>query len=342
MIDLRSDTVTRPTPQMLDVMKSAPVGDDVYGEDPSINQLETTVAALLGKEAALFVPSGTMANQIALNLHCAPGDSVIIEEKSHIFLYEAGAAAALSGVQFSMIPWSAGFSDAAITDAFYAESLHLPSTRLLAVENTHNRQFGRALASEELERIAARARSLKLKLHCDGARLWNAAVATGQSESSLSSPFDTVAVCFSKGLGAPVGSALVGPKELMSRARKIRKRWGGAMRQAGSLAAAAIYALEAHRPLLKRDHERAKEFASALRSGFGERLQLIEPTTNMVYFRVPELANLGERLQEKEIRISEIGGGYLRAVFHHQITDLDCQRVLEVLRDFLGVRRSLS
>ena len=213
MIDLRSDTVTTPTPEMLRAMTAAEVGDDVYGEDPSLNRLEEEVAALLGKEAAVFTPSGSMANQIAILLHTRPGDSVLCEEGSHTFAYEAGAGAALSGVQFDLIPFSEKLSDNAIKDRFRPDGLHESTSTLMLVENTHNRGRGRALPRQETQRIVDTAHGLGLKAHCDGARLWNAAVATGHSERELAAGFDTVSVCFSKGLGAPVGSALAGSRE---------------------------------------------------------------------------------------------------------------------------------
>ena len=213
MIDLRSDTVTTPTPAMLRAMTAAEVGDDVYGEDPSINRLEEEVAGLLGKEAAVFTPSGSMANQIAILLHTRPGDSVLCEEGSHTFAYEAGAGAALSGVQFDVLPFSEKLSDEAIQGRFRADGLHESPSTLILVENTHNRGRGRALPAQETQRIVAAARGLGLKAHCDGARLWNAAVATGDAERELAAGFDTVSVCFSKGLGAPVGSALAGSRE---------------------------------------------------------------------------------------------------------------------------------
>ena len=213
MIDLRSDTVTTPTPEMLRAMTAAEVGDDVYGEDPSLNRLEEEVAALLGKEAAVFTPSGSMANQIAILLHTRPGDSVLCEEGSHTFAYEAGAGAALSGVQFDLIPFSDKLSDEAITGRYRGDGLHESPSTLILVENTHNRGRGRALPRRETERIVDTAHGLGLKAHCDGARLWNAAAATGHSERDLAAGFDTVSVCFSKGLGAPVGSALAGSRE---------------------------------------------------------------------------------------------------------------------------------
>ncbi len=317
-IDLRSDTVTKPTSTMRDAMFRAEVGDDVYGEDPTVNALEERVAHLLGKEAALFVPSGTMANQLAIHLHCRPGESIICEQDSHIFLYEAGAAAANSGVQFDLIPWQKEFSNEAIDEAYKADSLHSATSRLLVVENTHNRQAGRVLNLQEIKRIAHQARSLNLALHCDGARLWNAATALNVTEKELAAEFDTVAVCFSKGLGAPVGSALCGSKDFIAKARKIRKRWGGGMRQVGYLAAAALYALEHHRGRLVEDHKNAAAFAEILRGHPSFEVRYPTLGTNMVYVRHRQksAALIANGLKEKGVLMNPLGGEWLRAVTH--------------------------
>jgi threonine aldolase len=340
-IDLRSDTVTRPTPEMRRAMAEAEVGDDVFGEDPTVNALEAEVAALLGKEAALFVPSGTMANQIALQLHTRPGDSVLCEEASHVFDHEAGGGAALAGVQFDFVPLAEGLSDEAIRVRVRSPDLHAAPTRLLVVENTHNAGRGRALAAADVRRVTALARELGLATHCDGARLWNAAVATGDSERELASGFDTVAVCFSKGLGAPVGSALAGSAEAVARARKLRKRLGGAMRQAGIVAAGALYALRHHRARLAEDHRRAAQLAEGIealaRAGAPLRLDLPERPTNMVYFRVErgDPAAFARRLAEEGLFVFPVGGGWIRAVVHLEIDDEAIARALEILRRVL-------
>ena len=339
MIDLRSDTVTTPTQEMLRAMTAAEVGDDVYGEDPSINRLEEEVAGLLGKEAAVFTPSGSMANQIAIRLHTKPGDSVLCEEGSHTFAYEAGAGAALSGVQFDLIPFSAKLSDEAIRGRFRGDGLHESPSTLILVENTHNRGRGRALARQETERIVATAQDLGLRTHCDGARLWNAAAATGDSERELAAGFDTVAVCFSKGLGAPVGSALAGSRENVARARKIRKRLGGGMRQAGFLAAAALHGVRQHRGRLREDHRRAV----ALSQGLGELVQdgrplevdIPDPPTNMVYWRVADGQEVIERLRSKGVLMNHVGSGWIRAVTHLQISDSDIHEAVKRIREVL-------
>lgn len=333
MIDLRSDTVTKPTAPMREAMFNAEVGDDVYSEDPTVNDLEERVAALLDKEAALFVPSGTMANQLAIHLHCRPGESVICEQDSHVFLYEAGAAAANSGVQFDLVPWQHAFSNEAIDAAFKEDSLHSATSRLLVVENTHNRQAGRVLAIEDLRRITEHARSLKLSTHCDGARLWNAAVALEEKEKDLAAGFDTVAVCFSKGLGAPVGSALCGPRDFITKARKIRKRWGGGMRQVGYLAAAARYALDHHRARLKEDHDHAALFARIVRRNPHFEVRYPELGTNMVYVRHKQktAASLAKSLREKGVLMNPLGGEWLRAVTHLDVNEAAVQSAAQIL-----------
>jgi threonine aldolase len=328
LVDLRSDTVTRPTPEMLASMMAAKVGDDVYEEDPTVNELEAATAKLLGKEAGLFTPSGTMANQIAIYLHTSRGSSVIAEEDSHVYLYEAGAAAAQSGVQFDLIPFSEELSDSSIKSKYKPEWLHYASTSLVIVENSHNRGLGRAVTKETMDRVARTSKDLGLQTHCDGARLWNASVATGNSEASLVQSFDSVSVCFSKGLGAPVGSVLTGSKELILKARKIRKRWGGGMRQAGYLAAACLHGLHHHRPRMKDDHHRAKVFFDGLVRLMGQGVQ-IKPTplptfyTNLVYFEVsPDKADAFlQRLREQRVLMSHLGHGRIRAVTHLDIDD---------------------
>ncbi|MGD0675018.1 MAG: GntG family PLP-dependent aldolase [Polyangiaceae bacterium] len=262
--DLRSDTVTQPTAPMRKAMAQAEVGDDVYREDPTTRALEERVAALLGKEAALFVPTGTMGNQIALLLHTERGCEVIVGEGAHLAHFESGAAAAWSGVQFA-VAGKGGLFTADHVLALVRPPLEVfPRTALVCVENTHNRAGGRVFPQSDVVAIAAAAKQLRLGLHLDGSRLWNAAIATGQSEAELAAPFDTVNVCFSKGLGAPAGSALAGSRAGIERARRFRKMLGGGMRQSGVLAAAASYGLEHHRRRLVDDHEAAKRIAVVL------------------------------------------------------------------------------
>ena len=318
-------------------MTAAEVGDDDYGEDPTVRMLEAETAQALGKDAAVFTPSGTMANQIAILLHARAGDSVICEEGAHIHVYEAGGGAALAGVQFDLVPLAERMSDAAIEARCRAEAQHAATTTLLCVENTHNRAAGRVLRAREMGRIAAKARALGLRTHCDGARLWNAAVAAGESERALVAGYDTVAVCFSKGLGAPVGSAVAGPAEAMYRIRKLRKRLGGGMRQAGVLAAAALYGLRG-RARLAEDHRRATAFARGLlelsSAGRPVDVQISDPPTNMIYWRLEgaDGAALARALEQRGVLMLHVGGGWLRAVTHLEITDSGIERALEAIR----------
>jgi threonine aldolase len=262
--DLRSDTVTQPTPEMRAAMARAEVGDDVYREDPTSRALEERVAALVGKEAALFVPSGTMSNQTALLVHTQRGSEVIVGEGAHIANNEAGAGAAWSGVQFAIAGRGGLFGAHDVRTMVRPPVEMFPQTSLVCVENTHNRAGGRVFPQRDVLAIAEEARRHGLALHLDGARLWNAAAATGASEAELAAPFDTVSVCFSKGLGAPVGSALAGARALIERARRFRKMLGGGMRQSGVLAAAALYALEHNRSRLVADHQAARRIAEIL------------------------------------------------------------------------------
>lgn len=329
IIDLRSDTVTKPTAAMRNAMMVAVVGDDCSREDPSINDLEERVASILGKEAALFTPSGTMANQLAIHVHCRPGDSIMGEAETHCFRYESGAAAALSGVQFDLIPVEAAWNRQAMLDVFRPETGNYSPTRLCIVENTHNRAGGRALNSEELSQITGVARELGVKTHCDGARLWNAAIVTGESERSLASDFDSIAVCFSKGLGAPVGSALCGSFEFIEKARRARRRWGGGMRQAGFLAAAAHYALDHHRQRIAEDHRRAATLRDFIKAELSQSCEVmtVKRPTNLVYFRPKHLSadTCVEALKNQSILVHHMGGGWIRAVLHLHINDNELQ-----------------
>jgi threonine aldolase len=282
LVDLRSDTVTRPTPAMREAMARAEVGDDVFGEDPTVRALEEEVASLLGKEAALFVSSGTMGNQLAIALHTRPGDEVIVGEGAHAAWYESGAAPVLSGVQFAVAGRGGLFGPEDVDAAMKPRAYWCPRSSLVCVENTHNRAGGRVFPPRLVEAIAARARAHGLALHLDGARLWNAAVAIGSSVAALAEPFDTVSVCFSKGLGAPVGSALAGSREAIERARRLRKMWGGGMRQVGVLAAAARHALSHHVARLADDHASARRFAERMARCPRARVDLDSVETNIV------------------------------------------------------------
>ena len=319
MIDLRSDTVTRPTPAMREAMARAEVGDDVYGEDPTARRLEERVAALLGKEAALFVPSGTMGNQLALRTGTRPGDEVVCGEGAHLAWFESGAAAALSGVQFAVAGVGGLFGADDLEGAVKPRAYYYPRTSLVAVENTHNRAGGRVFPQADVEAVAARARALGLGLHLDGARLWNAHVATGLAVATLAAPFDTVSVCFSKGLGAPVGSCLAGSRARIEEAHRLRKMLGAGMRQTGILAAGALHALDHHLERLADDHANAASFARTLGSlGARVRATVQPPETNVVVVDVPPDAT--ERAiaaaAERGLLIGSIARGRLRAVFH--------------------------
>lgn len=285
-IDFRSDTVTQPTAAMRRAMAEAPVGDDVYGEDPSVRALEERIAGELGHQAALFVPSGTQANQIAMGLHCRPGDEVVTEAGSHIFQYEGGAVAALWGIQPHPLQGHRGLLEPAqVAAALRPENIHFPRSRLLSLENTHNRGGGTVWRVPAFEAVVAPARQRGLAVHLDGARLFNAAVALGVPASRWASQVDTVSVCFSKGLGAPVGSALCGSRARIDEARRLRKRLGGGMRQAGILAAGALHALEHHVSRLAEDHAHARLLEEGLSRLPGVRVEAGE--TNIVVADFP-------------------------------------------------------
>ena len=287
MIDLRSDTVTKPSDAMRSAMASAMVDDDVLGHDPTVLELEQRTAELLGKEAALFVPSGTMANQLAIKTHTVPGDEIIIEAQSHIFWYEAGAPAVISGVMCHRVEGDHGvFTAGDVRDAIRGQDIHYPQTSLVCLENTHNRGGGKVWPIERIADVAASARAAGLKLHLDGARLWNASVASGISEGEYAKYFDSVAVCFSKGLGAPVGSAIAGDADFIKLAKRFRKMLGGGMRQSGIIAAGALFALDNNRGRLAEDHANAKRLAEGLAEIDGIEVDPADIETNLVYFGV--------------------------------------------------------
>jgi threonine aldolase len=314
--DLRSDTVTRPTPAMREAMARAEVGDDVYGEDPTVELLQARVAELTGKEAALFVPSGTMGNQIALLCHTRRGDEVVIGEGAHCAFYESGAAPAWSGVQFAVAGAGGLFSASELAEVIKPMEYHLPRSSLVVIENTHNRAGGRVFPQQEILAIGEVARERGLGLHLDGARIWNAAAATGSTVASLAAPFDTVSVCFSKGLGAPVGSALAGPAELMRSARRFRKMLGGGMRQAGILAAAALYALDHHRERIGEDHRAARAIAAELQKVDGATVADVE--TNILNIDTPSVpaVRVIEAARRRGVLVGASGPRRIRAVTH--------------------------
>lgn len=339
-IDLRSDTVTRPTAGMRDAMASAEVGDDVFGEDPTVRRLEERTAALLGKEAALFVPSGTMSNQIAVRLHTRPGDELLCDLNCHIFQYEAGGPAALSGVTCRTFAGEDGILDLShFVGQVHPENVHLTPTRLVCLENTHNKGGGKVYPLEKIAAISRWARDHGLAMHLDGARLWNAIVATGTPGTEWGKHFDTVSVCFSKGLGAPVGSALAGPRDLILRARRVRKLFGGGMRQAGVIAAAALYAVDHHVNRLAEDHANAQVLAAAIRKQSSLRLIPEDVQTNLVWFHIDpaagDAATLVKALDERGVRIHPLGSHTMRACTHLDASAADVRRAAEVLGEVM-------
>src|SRR3954467_9290352 len=295
-IDLRSDTVTRPSSEMRQAMANAEVNDDVIDIDPTCDRLQKLTAEILGKEAALFMPSGSMTNQVGVRIHCKPGDEFICEAGCHIYNYEQGAFAQLSGVVAKTVEGKAGVLHVEqLRGLIRPENDHLVRTRLVCLENTHNRGAGKIQPHENVVAICRWAHESGLRTHLDGARLWNAAAATGIAEAEWAKHFDTVSVCFSKGLGPPVGSALAGPKDLIKEARRHRKLFGGAMRQAGIIAAGALYALQNNRKRLTQDHANAQAIADAVRAADGLSLQPDTVETNIVIFRVePRLGSAAE------------------------------------------------
>jgi threonine aldolase len=335
-IDLRSDTVTKPTLEMREAMARAEVGDDVYGEDPTVRALEERVAHLLGKEAALFVPSGTMANQIALAVQTRPGDEVLIGEGAHCEAFEGGAGAALAGVQFHTIGEGGLFAAGDVAAAIHPDNHHFAPTTLCTVENTHNRSGGRCFALSECEDIGTVAHKHGLKLHLDGARLLNAACALGRSARALAAPFDSVSLCLSKGLGAPVGSLISGSRDFVHRAQRRRKMMGGGMRQSGILAAAGLWALEHHVERLAEDHQNARRFAEALMAATGIDLDLATVETNIVVWGLkPEVpfdaAELVQRARAQGVLLNSISARRLRAVTHLDASSEACLRGAEIL-----------
>lgn len=326
MLDLRSDTVTRPTAAMRQAMANAEVGDDVLGDDPTVIALQERIAEILGKEAAVFVPSGTMANQAAIRAHTEPGDEVICHKDSHIIHYETGAPAALSSVMIAPMNGEGGrFTPADVAGAVRQRSSHFAYSKLVVIENTFNRAGGAVWPFEQVAAVTAEARAQGLNCHLDGARLWNACAATGTSPRDYAHHFDTVSCCFSKGLGAPVGSAIAGSKHLIGRAHRFRKMFGGAMRQAGVLAAAARFALENHRDRLPEDHANARFLAEELCAIKG--VSLLYPVqTNMLFIQWtsgPTSDQFSTQLRERNILTLPGQGRTMRLVTH-----LDAPRAL--------------
>lgn len=336
-IDLRSDTVTRPTFAMRQAMAAAEVGDDVYGEDPTVRRLEARVAEILGKEAALFVSSGTMGNQLAVRVHCQPGEEFLCEAASHVYRYEQAAFAQLFGIAVQPVEGRYGILRVEqLADRIRPNNDHCVRTRLVCLENTHNAGGGRVQPLETVVEICDWAAANGLTRHLDGARLWNAVVATGIPAADWAAHFDTVSVCFSKGLGAPVGSALCGPAKLIRQARRVRTALGGAMRQSGIIAAGALYALDHHVERLAEDHEKARALADAVRAAPGLTLDPDDVETNMVMFRVAEelgtAADFCTRLRAEGVWMSPVGRQRVRAVTHLDVSAAQVQQAGEVIR----------
>jgi threonine aldolase len=334
-IDLRSDTITQPTPAMREAMAQAEVGDDVFGDDPSVSRLENTVAEFLGKEAALFTPSGTMANQLALRVHTEPGDEILIDGNAHIYYYETGAPAALAGVMCRCLPGVRGiFTVADIEAALRPADQHFSPTKLVCVENTHNRGGGSIWPLEQIREIAEASRQHGLRLHLDGARLWNAAVATGIPERDYAAHFDSVSVCFSKGLGAPIGSALCGTRDFIQKARRFRKMFGGGMRQAGIIAAGALYAIENHRNRLAEDHTNARALAEGLCSLPGVVLDPASVETNIVLIHVPGVPapKLALALNDAGLRVLAVGPNTIRAVTNLMVKPEQIPQAVDIFK----------
>lgn len=327
MIDLRSDTCSQPDAAMRNAMARAEVGDDVYGDDPTVKALEERTAQLLGKEDAVYMPTGTMTNQVGIRVHTEPGDAVLFEQSAHVYLLEGGAPSAYSGVLPRLLPGTRGvFSADAVHTAVGSPHPFFPSTipapvRLLCVENTHNNGGGTVWPLEEINAVAAAGRERALALHLDGARLWHASVASGVSEADYAAPFDTVSVCFSKALGAPIGSCLAGPADLIARARRFKQQLGGGFRQAGIVAAGALHGLEYHRERLHETHAHARRFAEGVASLNGVDLDPSTVQTNIVRFRLTsaKAATFAEEMYRRCVHVLPSGEDGIRAVFYLDI-----------------------
>ena len=343
MIDLRSDTCSRPTDAMREAIATAVVGDDVYSDDPTVKELEAETARLLGKEDAVYMPTGTMTNQVGIRAHTQHGDAALFEQSAHVYILEGGAVSAVSGLLPRLIPGDRGrFTSDQVREfvgashPFFPSTVQAPAT-LLCAENTHNNGGGSVWPLDQLVDVAETGRSLGLATHLDGARLWHATAATGISEADYAAPFDTVSVCFSKALGAPVGSCLAGPKELMDRARRFKQGLGGGFRQAGIIAAGALYALQHHRELLPRTHELAQRFTAGLAGIDGILIEPVTVETNIVRYRldgVPSAAFV-DALHERGVWMLPSGADGVRAVFYLDLTLQDVDDALDAIREVM-------
>ncbi len=342
IFDLRSDTVTRPSAGMREAMAKAAVGDDVFGEDPTVNLLQQKVAELLGKEAALYVPSGSMGNQICIKVHTRPGDEIIAEQGAHIFNYETGAIAFLSGVQAHLVAGQRGiFTVEQVKRAIRPKVYYMPRTALICVENTHNRAGGTIYPIEVITALRDLAGNENIKFHLDGARLWNACAETGISPMEYASYFDSASVCLSKGLGAPVGSVIAGSHEFIAEARRYRKIFGGGMRQAGVLAAAGLFALENNRNRLKDDHAKAKFLAGELAKVKGFDIDVEGVHTNIIIIDAERTGKNADQLlaalKNRGVLLTPGNGmSGLRAVTHLDISMEEVARAAEIIREVIN------
>jgi len=342
MIDLRSDTVTKPTSNMRQAMANAEVGDDVYGEDPTVNRLEQMAAELLGKEAALFVPTGVMANQLSIRLHTKPGDEVIVESTAHIILYEGGSASSLSGVQLCCVPGIRGILNVdQVAAAIRPRDVHNPPTTLLCLEQTHNSGGGAVYPLATIHELVGLARKNGLALHLDGARLFNAVTATGVSAQEYAQLFDTVSFCLSKGLGAPLGSMIVGDRDRVTQLRRLRKNFGGGMRQVGIVAAAGIYALEHHIPRLRDDHAHAKHLAELLQAIPSVSVDPNQIETNIIIFTVRDSNKSTEDLvtecKHAGLLLNAVGDHAFRVVTHFDVSAQDIEEAGRIFNKVFSI-----
>ena len=335
LIDLRSDTVTQPTTGMREAMMQAPLGDDVWGDDPTINALQERCASMFGKEESCFVPSGTMANQLAIRSQTQPGDEIIIHRDSHIVYYEAGGAAALSGCSFAIANGNRGFFTSADVRALIRpDDFHFGTSSLVSLENTHNRGGGSIWPLDQLVDVCETAHEFGLKTHLDGARIWHAVVASGIDAATLAKPFDTLSACFSKGLGCPAGSIVAGNKETIKKVRHFRKMFGGTMRQSGILAGAALFALDHQLERLQTDHEHAKILANGLHSIDGISCDASTTDTNLVFFVIDKMlgdgASLCRKLGDNGIMAEALDSQKIRYVTHLDVTREEIERAIQI------------
>ncbi len=341
LIDLRSDTVTRPSAEMREAIAAAPVGDDQFGEDPTVNLLQERIAALLGKESALWLPTGTMANQVALRVLTRPGDDVVVSQESHLVWHETGGSAANAGVQFTAIGTKGCFTPEDFLAALKPRGhLIYPPTTLVEIENTHNRAGGITFPQDAAERICAVAAEREVATYLDGARLWNAAVASGRRPIELAAPFDLVSVALSKGLGAPGGSVLAGSSRVIQRCVRHRRMLGGAMRQVGIFAAAGLHALDRHVERLTEDHANARLIADRLSTSRKIILDLATVQTNIVVFGLvedaPDAPTVVNRAKERGVLVLAFGARTIRAVTHLDVSRQTCERAADVLLEIVG------